>query len=61
MNKLIVANPEITMPVVDKVFAFEDTVKAYEYLESGAHVSKVVIRVPQDEVGITPSVDRTTL
>jgi hypothetical protein len=53
MNKLIVANPEITMPVVDKVFAFEDTVKAYEYLESRAHVGKVVVRVSRDEAGET--------
>ncbi|KAK4051133.1 hypothetical protein OIV83_002955 [Microbotryomycetes sp. JL201] len=30
-------------PVVDKVFNFEDTVKAYQYLDSGAHFGKVCI------------------
>ena len=32
-------------PVIDRVFAFEDTRAAYEYLASGAHFGKVVIRV----------------
>lgn len=32
-------------PVIDKVFAFEDTRSAYEHLASGAHFGKVVIRV----------------
>ncbi|KAL0580439.1 hypothetical protein V5O48_001592 [Marasmius crinis-equi] len=45
MNRLIRANPEKTRPVVDKVFAFQDAVKAYAYLESQAHVGKVVIKV----------------
>ncbi|KAK7018014.1 hypothetical protein VNI00_018440 [Paramarasmius palmivorus] len=45
MNRLLTARPDATRPVVDKVFSFEDTVKAYEYLESQAHVGKVVIKV----------------
>ncbi|KAF7355973.1 Alcohol dehydrogenase superfamily protein [Mycena venus] len=45
MNKLLSANPETTRPIVDKVFAFEDAKKAFAYLESQAHVGKVVIRV----------------
>ena len=45
MNRLIEANPEVAKPVVDKVFAFKDAVKAYEYLESQAHVGKVVIKM----------------
>lgn len=32
-------------PVVDKVFAFDEARAAYEYLASGAHFGKVVIRV----------------
>lgn len=30
-------------PVIDKRFAFKDVVDAYRYLESGAHVGKVVL------------------
>jgi NADPH:quinone reductase-like Zn-dependent oxidoreductase len=30
-------------PVIDKVFAFEDTQAAFEYLEQGQHLGKVVI------------------
>jgi NADPH:quinone reductase-like Zn-dependent oxidoreductase len=32
-------------PVIDRVFAFEDARAAYAYLDSGAHLGKVVIRV----------------
>jgi NADPH:quinone reductase-like Zn-dependent oxidoreductase len=45
MNRLITSRPDVTRPVIDKVFSFEDTIKAYEYLESQAHVGKVVIKV----------------
>lgn len=31
-------------PAVDKVFAFDDMPKAYAYLESAAHIGKVVVR-----------------
>ncbi|KAM0329337.1 hypothetical protein ACHAQA_004642 [Verticillium albo-atrum] len=31
--------------IVDRVFAFEDASKAYEYLGSGKHIGKVVIKV----------------
>lgn len=33
-------------PVIDKVFGFEEARAAYEYLTSGKHFGKVVIRVP---------------
>ena len=33
-------------PVIDRVFDFEDTRAAYEYLASGKHFGKLVIRVP---------------
>jgi len=45
MNRLIEANPEKTKPVIDKVFSFQDAIKAYEHLESQKHVGKIVIRV----------------
>ncbi|KAJ7676512.1 alcohol dehydrogenase superfamily protein [Mycena polygramma] len=45
MNRLISANQETTRPIVDKVFAFENAKAAFAYLESGAHVGKVVIKV----------------
>jgi NADPH:quinone reductase-like Zn-dependent oxidoreductase len=32
-------------PVIDRVFPFEETRRAYEYLRSGDHFGKVVIRV----------------
>src|SRR5262249_14152567 len=33
-------------PVIDRVFPFEQTAEAYQYLESGSHFGKVVIRHP---------------
>jgi NADPH:quinone reductase-like Zn-dependent oxidoreductase len=45
MNRLITANPEVTKPVVDKVFSFDKAIDAYEYLDSQKHVGKVVIKV----------------
>ena len=32
-------------PQIDKVFPFEETPKAFEYLESAAHFGKVVIEL----------------
>ncbi|KAF4619868.1 hypothetical protein D9613_004995 [Agrocybe pediades] len=45
MNNLIRANPDVTRPVVDKVFPFDKAIDAYAYLESQQHVGKVVIKV----------------
>ncbi|KAJ7131181.1 alcohol dehydrogenase superfamily protein [Mycena epipterygia] len=45
MNKLISANVEKTRPIVDKVFTFDDAKAAFAYLESQAHVGKVVIKL----------------
>ncbi|KAJ8072954.1 hypothetical protein PM082_019817 [Marasmius tenuissimus] len=45
MLRLMTANPEITRPLIDRVFSFEEIIKAFEYLESQAHVGKVVIKV----------------
>jgi NADPH:quinone reductase-like Zn-dependent oxidoreductase len=43
MNAAITANK--LKPVVDRVFPFEKAKEAYEYLESGAHFGKIVIRI----------------
>ncbi|KAF9496335.1 NAD-P-binding protein [Pleurotus eryngii] len=43
MNRLIATHN--LRPVVNKVFPFEQTAEAYKYLESQAHVGKVVIKV----------------
>ncbi|KAF8525522.1 NAD-P-binding protein [Hysterangium stoloniferum] len=43
MNRLIIAAQ--LRPVIDKVFRFEKTHEAYEYLTSQKHVGKVVIKV----------------
>jgi NADPH:quinone reductase-like Zn-dependent oxidoreductase len=32
-------------PVIDRVFPFDETIQAYQYLESGAHFGKVVIHI----------------
>ncbi|TEB33892.1 alcohol dehydrogenase [Coprinellus micaceus] len=45
MNRLIEANPDKTVPLVDKVFPYEDVISAYAHLESQKHVGKVVIEV----------------
>lgn len=34
-------------PLIDRTFAFEDSLKAFEYLYSGKHVGKVVIKLEQ--------------
>ncbi|KAF9029913.1 NAD(P)-binding protein [Hymenopellis radicata] len=50
MNRMLEANPELTRPVIDKVFPFDQAVKAYAYLQSQAHVGKVVIKVADSPV-----------
>jgi NADPH:quinone reductase-like Zn-dependent oxidoreductase len=43
LNRAITINQ--LRPVIDKVFDFDDARSAYEYMASGAHFGKVVIRV----------------
>ena len=43
LNRAVTINK--LRPVVDKVFDFDDARSAYEYMASGAHFGKVVIRV----------------
>ena len=35
-------------PVIDRVFPSEEVQAAYQYLKSGAHLGKVVIRMGQE-------------
>lgn len=46
MNRLISGKKLI--PVIDRVFEFEDVKEAYKYLQSQKHVGKIVIRVAKD-------------
>lgn len=43
MNRAIAANG--IKPVIDKVFGFDEVQAAYKHMASGAHFSKIVIRV----------------
>lgn len=45
MVRLIIANPEKTKPVIDKVFNFDQAIDAFAYFESQQHVGKIVIKV----------------
>ncbi|KAJ7091025.1 NAD-P-binding protein [Mycena epipterygia] len=45
MNKLMAANPEVTRPIIDKIFPFEEAKAAYAYLQAGPGVGKVVIKI----------------
>src|SRR5687768_11924407 len=43
MNRFITQHK--IRPVVDRVFAFEDAAKAYDFMDNGSYVGKIVIRV----------------
>jgi NADPH:quinone reductase-like Zn-dependent oxidoreductase len=43
MNRLICQHD--LKPVIDKTFAFEETQQALEYMESGSHFGKIVIKI----------------
>ncbi|MDQ3373112.1 MAG: NAD(P)-dependent alcohol dehydrogenase [Acidobacteriota bacterium] len=43
MNRLICQHN--LKPVIDKTFAFEETQQALEYMESGSHFGKIVIKI----------------
>ena len=45
MLRAIEASPEKTVPIIDKVFKFEEVIDAYAHLESQKHVGKIVIKV----------------
>ncbi|KAF7325464.1 Alcohol dehydrogenase superfamily protein [Mycena kentingensis (nom. inval.)] len=45
MTRLMIANPDITRPLIDKVFPFEQAKDAFAYLKSQKHVGKVVVKV----------------
>jgi len=43
MNRAIAVHE--LRPVVDRVFSFEEAAEAYRYVQSGAHLGKVVIKI----------------
>jgi NADPH:quinone reductase-like Zn-dependent oxidoreductase len=43
LNRFLTEHP--LRPIIDRVFPFDETPAAYDYLASGAHFGKVVIRV----------------
>ena len=45
MNEFLVEHR--IRPVIDRVFAFEDAPAAYEFMESGAHMGKIVISLDE--------------
>ncbi|KAF5363261.1 hypothetical protein D9756_000223 [Leucocoprinus leucothites] len=45
MVRLIIANPDQTKPIIDKVFSFDEVIDAFAHLESQRHVGKIVIKI----------------
>lgn len=44
LNKFLEAKTVHLDSIIDRTFAFEDSVAAFEYLRSGTHVGKIVIK-----------------
>lgn len=45
MNKFIEEKQVSLTPIIDKVFSFEESEAAFDYLYSGKHSGKVVIKI----------------
>ncbi|CAK5266135.1 unnamed protein product [Mycena citricolor] len=45
LGRLMAANPEVTRPLIDKVFPFEQAKEAFKRLSGQAHIGKVVIKM----------------
>ena len=45
LNKFLDEKRISLHPLVDRTFDFDDSIQAFEYLEKGQHVGKVVIRI----------------
>ena len=45
--KRVLSGPDVVRPAVDSVWAFSDTLKAYDRLMSGRSTGKVVIRIEE--------------
>lgn len=43
--RLMEARPEEMRPVIDKVYAFDDAMEAFEHLEKQTHIGKIVIKM----------------
>ncbi|KXX80835.1 putative zinc-type alcohol dehydrogenase-like protein YogA [Madurella mycetomatis] len=45
LNKFLAENKVSLAPLIDKVFSFDESPAAFDYLYSGSHVGKVIIRL----------------
>ena len=45
MNKFIEEKKVNLGPIIDRVFSFDDSEAAFDYLYSGKHAGKVVIKI----------------
>lgn len=45
MNRFIEEKNMSLTPLIDKVFAFDDSAAAFDYLYSGQHTGKVIIKI----------------
>ena len=45
LNSFLAEKKVSLAPIVDRVFAFDESPAAFEYLNSGNHVGKVIIKV----------------
>lgn len=48
LNKFLEEKKVSLKPLIDRVFSFEESPAAFDYLYSGSHVGKVIIKVSQD-------------
>jgi NADPH-dependent curcumin reductase CurA len=47
LNRFLEEKKVSLAPLVDRVFSFEESPAAFDYLYSGSHVGKVVIKVQE--------------
>jgi NADPH-dependent curcumin reductase CurA len=47
LNRFLAEKTVSLAPLVDRVFSFEESPAAFDYLYSGSHVGKVVIKVQE--------------
>jgi threonine dehydrogenase-like Zn-dependent dehydrogenase len=47
LNQFLAEKKVSLAPLVDRVFAFDEAPAAFDYLNSGSHVGKVIIKVQE--------------
>lgn len=45
MNKFLEEKKVSLAPIIDRIFSFEESEAAFDYLHSGKHAGKVVIKI----------------